>query len=208
VNTTLQKTYFENQQILLCPFIIHQNILLAISFNGGTSSYEANEPLIIAAGDAEEEEGHRLEEKVFSRFKFSALLLGLLAGFSMQFSIVGAHLLVITLFGGDPATNSKIKFVVSLLWSFFTAATVAITYWTFRSKDLREEIVLHIRFSVGICLAWDTTGVILGMRTQPGYTLAILVLALVSSKIVVMYADSKLSSSRRSTAKQTMTADV
>jgi hypothetical protein len=190
----------------------------AISFDGGTS-YEANEPLIVAAGDAAEEEGHRLEQKAFSRVKFSALLYGLLAGFGMQFSIVGAHS------GEDLATNSKTKFVVFyLLWSFFAAAIaisnlrflhnfVAITYWTVegRSKDLVEEMVLHIlhiRFSVGVCLAWTTTGAILGMRTQTGYTLAILVAALISSKILVMYADSKLSSSRRSTAKESMTADV
>jgi hypothetical protein len=190
----------------------------AISFDGGTS-YEANEPLIVAAGDAEEEEeGHRLDEKAFSRFKFSALLLGLLVGFGMQFSIVGAHLLVITLSGEDLATNFKTRVVISLLWSFFTAAIaisnlrflrnfVAITYWTAggRSKDL---LLLHIRFSVGICLGWTTIGATLGMQTQTGYTLAILVVALVSSKIVVMYADSKPSSSRRSTANQTMTADV
>jgi hypothetical protein len=143
----------------------------------------------------------------FSRFKFSALLLGLLAGFGMQFSIVGAHLLVITLSGEDLATNSKTKLVVFyLLWSFFTAAIaisslrflrnfVTITYWTVagRSKDLLEQMVLHFCFSVGICLAWTTTGAILGMRTQTGYTLAILVVALVWCKI----ADSKPSSSRR-----------
>jgi hypothetical protein len=92
---------------------------------------------------------------------------------------------------------------------------VTINYWIVgggRSKDLLEEMVLYIHFSVGIGLAWTTTGAILGMRTQTGYTLAILVVALVSCKIVVMCfaidEDSEPSSSRRSTAKQTMTADV
>ncbi len=41
-------------------------IITAIPFH---AFYEANEPLV-AAGDAEEED-RRLEEKVFSRFKFS-----------------------------------------------------------------------------------------------------------------------------------------
>jgi hypothetical protein len=99
------KTYFENQKIL-CPFIIDQNILLAImsprsngfqaiSFDGGIS-YEANEPLIV--GNAEEEEEHRLEEKAIPRFKLSALLFGLLAGFGM--------VLVITLSGEDLAIKN------------------------------------------------------------------------------------------------------
>jgi hypothetical protein len=181
----------------------------AISFDGGIS-YEANEPLIV--GNAEEEEEHRLEEKAIPRFKLSALLFGLLAGFGM--------VLVITLSGEDLAIkNSKTKFeVFYLLWSFFTAAIarrflrnfVTMNYWTV--GGLLEEMVLYLHFSVGIGLAWTTTGAILGMRTQTWYTLAIHVVALVSCKIVVMCfdtdEDSKPSSSRRSTAKQTMTADV
>jgi hypothetical protein len=144
----------------------------------------------------------------------------------MQFSTVGAHLLVIILSGEDLATDYKTKFFVfRLLWSFFTTAIaisnlrllhnfVKITCWTDggRSKDLLEDMVLHIRFGVGFSLAWTTTGAILGMRTPTGYTLAFLVAPLVWCKLLVMCfatdADSKPSSSRRSTAKQTMTADV
>ena len=205
----------------------HTEVYLAVPFE---VSYEANEPLI-AAGDAEEDEDHRLEEKAFSRFKFSSLLLGLLAGFGMQFSIVGAHLLVILLFGEDLATDSKTTFFVfCLLWTFVTADflicnwnflcnLVTITYWTVcgRSQDLLKELGSNLRFNVGVCLAWTITGAILGMRTQTSYAsytlaLAIIVFALVYCSIVVMSfatdADRKPPSSRRSTAKQTMTADV
>jgi hypothetical protein len=59
-----------------------------VSFDGGTS-YEANEPLIVDAGDAEED--HRLDEKAFSRFKFSPLLLGLS---SLFFNILWSSLLL------------------------------------------------------------------------------------------------------------------
>jgi hypothetical protein len=50
------------------------------------ASSDASEPLITAGGDAEEED-HRLQEKVFSRFKISYGLLGLLVG-----SIIGGAL--------------------------------------------------------------------------------------------------------------------
>jgi hypothetical protein len=135
----------------------------------GDVSYEANEPLI-AAGDAEEEEDHRLEEKTFSRFKFSALLLG----FFIQFSILETNLLVITLCSENLVTKSKRNIVVfSLLWSFFTAVMViaslrflrnlvTITYSAAggRSKDLLKVKVVHMEygFGVGHCLAWTIWG--------------------------------------------------
>jgi uncharacterized membrane protein YfcA len=174
------------------------------------ASCEANEPLI-PAGDAEEED-QRLEEKAFSRRKISALLLGLLVGFFIQFSILGAHLLFITLCGEDFVTKSNKANVVvfSLLLSFFTAATAMITYWAAggRSKDLLEEMVWHIRFNVGVGLAWTTTGALLGMRAQSEFSLVLLAVALVWCKIVVMYfaIDNKPSSSRRSLADEIMTA--
>jgi hypothetical protein len=180
----------------------HTEVYQAIPFE---ASYEANEPLI-AAGDAEEDEDHTLEEKAFSRFKFSALLLGLLVGFFIQFSTLGANFLVITLWGEDVVTKSKTDIVVfSLLWSFFTSAMaivilgflrnlVTITYSAVggRSADLLEEMVLHMecRFVVGalvgVCLAWTMTDVLLGMRAQIVYSLVTLVVALVWCKIMMI----------------------
>jgi hypothetical protein len=149
-------------------------------------SYEANEPLITAAspgdvdaaGDADADadaEDRRIEEKAFSRFELSALLLGFLhAVFFMKCSVMGAHLLVITLYGEDLAsTRSKTSVAVfSLLWCFFTGAMaiasfgflrnlIMITYSAVggRSKDyseyLFEEMVLRMEYSffVGGCLA-------------------------------------------------------
>jgi hypothetical protein len=168
----------------------------AVSFDGGTS-YEANEPLFVAAGDAEELEDHRLDEKAFSRFKFSPLLWGLLVGFFIQFSILKANLWVIsTLWDGDLVTKSKTNIVVfSLLWSFFTAVMaianlrflrnmVTITYSAAggRSKDLLEEMIWRMerRFGAGVCIAWTMTGPLWGMRAQTEFTLVLLVVALVS----------------------------
>lgn len=75
-----------------------------------------------------------------------------------------------------------------------------------RSKDLLEEMVLHMecRFCVGVCLALSMTGLLLGTLANIVYSLVIMVVALFWCKIAVMYSDS--SSSRRSTAEQTMTA--
>jgi hypothetical protein len=195
-------------------------VFQAISFD---ASYdEANEALI-AAGDAEAEEDHRLGETVSSRFEFSTLLSGLLAGFFIQFLIVGAHFLVTILSGDDLVINSKINIgVFSLLGTFCTVAIIidnlrflrnlsAITSLAIGGSitDLLEEMILHIRFGMGICLAFTTTGVLLGMRTQTEFSFAILVVALVWCKIVVICfptdTDSEPSSPRRSMAEQTMT---
>jgi hypothetical protein len=142
----------------------HTEVFQAIAFD---ASYDAKEPLI-PAGDAEEEEP-RLEEEAFSRCKISALLLGLLVGFFIPFSIMGSHLLVITLSAEDLITKSKTNIiVVGLLLSFFTAAMaisslgflrnlITITYTAAggRSKHLLEEMVWRIecRFFVVACLA-------------------------------------------------------
>jgi hypothetical protein len=192
-------------------------------------SYEANEPLITAAGDAEEED-HRLEENAFSRFELSALLLGFLhAVFFMRCSVMGAHFLVIALSGEDLATRSKTNVAVfSLLWTFFTGAMafaslgflrnlVMITYSAVggRSEDLLEEMVLRMEYSffVGGCLACFTTGLLLReIRAQAGCFLVMLVVALFVYKMVVMCfakdKDCEQSSSHRSTTEETMTTDV
>jgi uncharacterized protein with PQ loop repeat len=158
------------------------SVFQAIPFD---ASYNANEPLI-AHGDAEEED-HGLEEKALSRFKSSSLLLGFIVGSFMQFSLLGANLIGIILWGKDVVNKSKTSDIIafSLLWSYFTAAMaiamlgflrnlVTITYSAVpgRSKDLLEEMLLHMecRFGMGallgVCGAWTMTYVLLDMRAQ------------------------------------------
>jgi hypothetical protein len=62
---------------------------------------------LIATGDAQEEEDHRLEEKTFSRFKLSYLLMGFLVGFFHQFSVLKVNVLLIRIWGEDVDTKSK-----------------------------------------------------------------------------------------------------
>jgi hypothetical protein len=214
------------------PQIKHKNIPLAIMSLRNevfqTTTFEAssnvNEPLI-AGGDADaEEKDHRLEEKVFSRFKLSSLLLGLLVGFFVHFSTLGGTFLVITMRGEDFVTKCKTYTFVcfSLLCSCFFSAIalvilrflrnlVAITYSAIggRSKDLLEEIVAYTEcgFIVGtlisISLAGTMAAVHLGMRAQT--YVALPVFFCFWCKIVMMYfsANIKPSSYRQSTAEQT-----
>jgi hypothetical protein len=188
-------------------------VFQAITFD---ASSDVNEPLI-AAGDAEEED-HRLQEKVFSRFKFSSLLLGLLVGFFSQCFALVVHSLLITTWGVDGVTKCKIDFsvcfgllcsvsflVITFVILGFLRNLVAITYSAIggRSKDFLEEMVLHMRcgfvggFLVGISLAWTMTAVLMGMQAQTVYFLvALLVVAFFWYKIIAI--NIKPSSPRRS----------
>jgi hypothetical protein len=134
------------------------------------ASSDANGPLI-ATGDAEEEEDHRLEEKVFSRFKLSYRLLGLFVGFFGHVSTLGVNTIII--WGEDGIKTKTDIFVFSLLCSFFFSAIViailgflrnllAITYSAIggRSKDLLEEMIFRLECAyvvgamAGLSLAW------------------------------------------------------
>jgi hypothetical protein len=198
----------------------HNEVFQAIPLHA--SSYEANEPLI-PVGRAEEE-GQRLEEKAFSRCKISALLLGLLVGAFIQFSIVGARLSLITLWGEDLVAKSMAYNVVfSLLWGFFTAAVVAASLEFLRnlvtmaysavgghSDDLPDGMVLRMeyRFLVGVYLAWTMAGAFWGMWAQTELFLVMPVIVLFWYKILVMClaVDSQPLSSRRLSAEKIITA--
>jgi hypothetical protein len=164
------------------------------------SESEATEPLI-----EQEHEHHQLEEKVFSSFKFSALALGFLVGFFIQCSTLGANFLAITIWGEDMITMPKrIILAFSLLWSLFTSTVaivilgllrnlISITYHAIRlnSEELLEEMVLHVECSfvvgtlVGVCLAWTTTDIVLGMQAQILYSLVTLGIALLWCQVML-----------------------
>jgi hypothetical protein len=190
------------------------DVFQAIPFDAPS---DANEPLI-AAGDAEEED-QGLDEKALSSFKRSSLLLGVLVGFFIQFSTLGAECLAI--WGKDFVLKSDTDIAVfSILWSLFTSAMpvlilviirnlVTITYSAGSgSEELLEEIVLQLecRFGVGVlagfCLAWTITDILLGMHAQFAYCLVAIVVALFWYKFMMFMmasaTDKKPSSSRRS----------
>jgi hypothetical protein len=202
-------------------------VFQAIPFDA--SSSDANEPLI-AAGDGEDED-HRLDEKAFSRFKFSSLLIGMLVGFAFSpLFILGVHIWVITVGGEDVDTKSKTDIIVlGLLCSCFYAAfafvilgflriLVAITYSAIggRSKELLDEIVVYMeyRFVVGAhvgtsLVAWTMPALFSSTQTSIVYSfVGPLVVAFFYCKIRMMcFAPNiKSSSSCRSTVEQTVMA--
>jgi hypothetical protein len=169
---------------------------------------DAKEPLI-ATGDAGEE-GQGLEKRDLSSFKLSSLLLGLLVGFFFQFSTIYCVM----------KSKSKTDVILfSLLWSLFASATPVLMLVFIRnlgcSEELLEDMILQLEchFGVGvlagICLACTIMDVLLGTRTHVvAYPLVTMVVAFIWCKVTMMASatDSKPSSTRRSTAEQTMMA--
>jgi hypothetical protein len=182
--------------------------------------------IIVSSGDAgAEEEDHRLKNKLLARFKFSSLLFGLLLGFFVQLMIIETKMLLLTFWDEHHATKSQTNIVgFSLFWSFFAAATiiaslgflrklVTSTYSAARgrSKDLLEDIVLHVEycFGVGTFLAWTigtVAGIIWGMPTECAFLMLAIVLLWYKIEMMCSATDSNLLSSYRSTAEETMTA--
>ena len=173
-----------------------QQVFQAIPYNGPSS--EAAEPLI-------QSDEKKLDERIFSRFKMSALALGLLVGLFIQLSTLGANFLVISLWGEDILNKTRQDIVwFSLIWSFLTSAMaivilaflrgiVSLTYFSIlkESSDILEEMVLHLecRFVVGaligVCVAWTVTDAVMGMTTQIIYSAVTLAISLVWCRVMM-----------------------
>jgi hypothetical protein len=162
-------------------------------------SYDVAEPLL-----------KRQKAALFSvehdrRFKMSSLYLGLLVGFFIQASTLGANYLVVTVSGEDVMTTSKQDIVLfSLLWSLFTSGLAIVilaflrnlvraTYETENEEqnDQLDDMILHMecRFVVGaligVCSAWALTDLILGLSIQILYSFLTLGAALGWCKLMM-----------------------
>ena len=162
-----------------------------------THDNNMEEPLIQQSpktGEAEEQ-----KDRQHASVKLSSLLLGLMVGFFIQFSTLGANYLVITLWGEDVMNTSKSDIILfSLLWSFFTSS-MAIVILAFIRNLLSasytgsdfDSVVMHMecRFVVGaligVCSAWAATDYILGMSQQIVYSVGTLAVALVWCRIMM-----------------------
>ena len=145
-------------------------------------------------GEAQEE-----EENQHSKVKTSSLLLGLMVGFFIQFSTLGANYLAITLWGEDVMNTSKADIILfSLLWSFFTSSMAIVILAFLRNLieasytgDDFDNVILHLecRFVVGaligVCSAWAATDYVLGMSQQIVYSVATLVVALLWCRVML-----------------------
>jgi hypothetical protein len=194
-------------------------VFQAVPFDGATS--DAKEPLI-ATDDAEKEDQGLEEQRDLCSLKLSSLLLGLIVGFFILFAAKGdlpIHLVM--------KSNTGV-IVFSILWSLFTAVAPLVLIFEFirnlvtvthsavggsgSSEELLEDMILQLQYqfgvgvSAGICLTFAIMDPILGTRVHAvGFTFAIMVFAFIWYKVLMASAtDSKPSSSRRSTAEQTM----
>jgi len=137
------------------------------------------------------------------QFKRGSMALGLLIGFFIQFSSLGANFLLYTLNEHSPTwTVSRQKTIVfSMMWSFFTSGMGVVILVCMRSlvvmasstvqHSLTEKLVMHMEcfFAlgalVGVNIAWIGTDTVLGMQSHILYSLATLVVALLWFEIVM-----------------------
>lgn len=158
---------------------------------------------------AEDDGDSQLAMPLFGSFKTHSLILGLLVGFFVQFSTLGANFLVIALWESDLIAKSKSEIVMlSLIWSAFTSCMAMLTLGFLRSvitivfraslprshtngEAILEEVVLHLecRFVVGalvgVCMAWTVTDVLLGMNIQIVFSMVTLVVSLMWCKLMM-----------------------
>ena len=163
--------------------------------------------------DSDDNEG-RLVMPLFGAFKSHSFIIGLLVGFFVQFSTLGANFLVIALWENDLMSKSKTEIVtLSLVWSAFTSLMAILTLGFLRSvvtivfrasmpsassaasqartEAILDEVVLHLecRFVVGalvgVCLAWTATDLLLGMNIQIMFSLATLTISLLWCKLMM-----------------------
>jgi hypothetical protein len=200
-----------------------QEVFEAIPLNGNAMS-DASKPLLIAvsngsaaAEDADQvdfDDGNHEESAGFSRYKRSALFLGMIVGVFIQFSTLGANALFIQI-RRETTQQDLVSF--SLLWSLASSAmallllafirkTVSTVYTmslndsssSSRNKEcVVEELSLQLesRFVVGalivVCVGWTVTDLLLGAQDQIIYSAATLAFSLIWCKVVISCLRSK-----------------
>lgn len=169
-----------------------QELSYAVVYEGSN-----HEPLL------EQEQQQKNVSLEFGKFKRSSLFLGLMVGFFIQFSTLGANYLVISIWGEEVLSSSKQDIVIfSLLWSFFTSSLAICILAFLRNlvsatysgeSSAFDDMVLHMECSfvvgalVGVCVAWAATDVILGMSAQIVYSLLTLVVALAWCRVMMYF---------------------
>ena len=130
--------------------------------------------------------------ELFARFKSSSFVLGIVVGFFIQFSTLGANYLALTLMGEAILNVTQRELIIfSLIWSLLTSTMAIIVlaflrkiiFTSYLGKDI-EDIVLHMECRyvvgalIGVCTAWAATDVALGMTGQVIYSVVTLATAL------------------------------
>jgi hypothetical protein len=197
-------------------------VFQVVPFDDATS--DAKEPLIATSGDAKEEDQGRLEERTFARLLLASLLFGWLMGFFFSMVTadlqVGANCLVVYF---EMKSNTNV-IVFGLLWSLFAVLASVLLIWEFirnlvamtcSEQELRHDRIvwqLQCHFSwvaaASMGQAYTTMGILLGTQEgQAVYAYTNMAFCFIWYKAMTASPatlDSKPSSTRISTAEQTM----
>jgi hypothetical protein len=135
----------------------------------------------------------------FSRFKACSLVLGIVVGFFIQFSTLGANYLALT-FMGDAilSVTQRDLIVFSLIWSLVTSLmAIAVLAFlrnlintTYVGQDI-DDVVLHMECRyvigalIGVCTAWAATDIALGMTGQVIYSVVTLIVSLLWCRVMM-----------------------
>jgi hypothetical protein len=138
---------------------------------------------------------------VLARFKSSSFILGIIVGFFIQFSTLGANYLALSFMGEAILNVTQWDLIIfSLVWSLITS-TMAIIILAFLRKLLYamymdqdiEDMVLHMECRyvvgalIGVCTAWAATDVALGLSGQVVYSVVTLISALSWCRLMMYF---------------------
>jgi len=162
----------------------------------------------------QQQEAVRFHMPSLGQFKTCGLLIGLLVGFFIYLSTLGAEFVAVMLWGRDilDKTNSELV-VFSLGWNLVTTCIALVVLTSLRRlvsavftaamkhhsaetaedhDDILAELLSYLegRFAigalVGICVSWNVTNMVLGMRPQVISSCIILAVACLWCKVTLV----------------------
>jgi len=152
----------------------------------------------------------RLHMPALGSFKNCSLMLGLLVGFFIYLSTLGAEFVGVMLWGREILNKSNHELIAfSLMWNFITTMIAIVILSSMRrlvsivftasvpstrtnSEDVLSEILSYMegRFAVGalvgICISWNMTNLVLGMRPQIIQSCVILAVACLWCRVTLV----------------------
>ena len=149
----------------------------------------------------------RLYMPNLSSFKTCSLILGLLVGFFIYLSTLGAEFVGVMLWGREILNKSNHELIAfSLMWNFITTLIAIVILSSMRrlvsivftatagthAEDVLSELLSYMegRFAVGalvgICVSWNATNLVLGMKPQIIQSCVILAVACLWCRVTLV----------------------
>lgn len=152
----------------------------------------------------------RLYMPALAHFKSCSLILGLLVGFFIYLSTLGAEFVGVMLWGREILNKSNHELIAfSLLWNFITTMVAIVILSSMRrlvsivflstishkrtnSEEVLSELLSYMegRFAVGaligICVSWNVTNFVLGMKPQIIQSCVILAVACLWCRVTLV----------------------